>query len=305
MTPAPSISVVLATYNGERYLPEFLASLAAQTQRPGRIVLRDDGSSDGSVDCVERWAAAEGIALQRVGGPRLGPARSFLAALRASPPADVHFLADQDDVWLPTKLQRGAEALAAAAPGQPTLYATRLQVVDAALQPLRLSDTPRRLSFPSAACESLLTGCTMALNEPLRRLVSRAEPQTPAMHDWWLYLVAAAAGQVIFDPTPTVLYRQHGANVVGIGSRGVALLRERWRRFAAAGDAPTRSRQLRELRALYADVMSPSALRLSGALLAARDDAWTRVRVALSAPIVRQRWHDALSTRVAILANRF
>ena len=70
------MTVVLATYNGERFLPEQLASLAAQTHPPERLVLRDDGSSDGSVQIVRAWAQHAGVALQEVGGPRLGPARS-------------------------------------------------------------------------------------------------------------------------------------------------------------------------------------------------------------------------------------
>jgi len=298
------ISVVLCTYNGAAYLPEMLASLAQQSRRPDRLVHRDDGSSDGSAGIVRRWASAQRVDYREIDpqSPRLGPAKSFLSALCGSPPADVHFLADQDDVWLPTKIERAASTLEEHA-GTPALYASRLQIVDRLLRPIGVSPTPTRLSFGSASCESLLTGCTMALTEQLRVLLaSRALPDIRTMHDWWLYLLASATGTVHFDSCPTVLYRQHGANVLGFEARGWQQLLKRWRRFITS--ANVRSHQLQELRERYADAMTPEALALSD-LLAASTSWRRRARAAVRAPVERQRRHDELATRLSILSGRF
>lgn len=300
---APVVAVVLSTYNGVRYLPEFLASLAAQHRRPDRIVLRDDGSSDASPALVERWAEGEGIALQRVTGAPMGPAGSFLAALAASHPADVTLLADQDDVWLPEKIARAVERLQ----GRetiPALYASRLRIVDATLRPMRDSERPSNLSFASAACESVLTGCTMALNRPLVDLVRKGPGVHVQMHDWWLYMLASATGAVEFDDRPLILYRQHDANVLGSGSKGWRALAERARRFRT-GASVSRGDQLAQLLDGYASHLSPDARRLVQLLVQARASLPLRIRAALTAGIRRQTAHEVLTTRLAILLNRF
>lgn len=299
----PIVAVVLSTYNGERYLPEFLASLAAQQRRPDRIVLRDDGSHDHSPAIVEQWAQREGIELQCVSGAPLGPAGSFLAAVAASHPADVTLLADQDDVWLPEKIARAVEGLQGS-DATPTLYAGTLRIVDARLRRIRDSQRPRHLSFASAACESVLTGCTMALNGALVDLV-RAHPDVRVqMHDWWLYMLATSTGRVIFDDHPLLLYRQHDSNVLGSGPTGWQALAARVRRFGS-GTGVSRSDQLAQLLAAHAPRMSPDALRLARLLVAARTSLPKRIRAALSAGIRRQTAHEAVTTRLSILLNRF
>src|SRR5262249_35862423 len=104
LTGRPVLSVAMATYNGERFLPEMLESLAAQTRRPDELVVRDDASEDGTVGILHAFARrmpfrGEGIA----GGPHLGYAQNFVAASNACAGSLV-FFADQDDSWRPEKL---------------------------------------------------------------------------------------------------------------------------------------------------------------------------------------------------------
>ena len=299
------VSAVLCTYNGARYLPEQLASIEAQTLRIDRLVLRDDGSTDDSVAIVRRWAHRTGTALHLLdtGGRRLGPAASFLTALAYSEPAAIHLLCDQDDVWLPDKVERSWRAVSRS--NQPALYASRLQIVDSELRPLRLSQTPRALSFPSAACESLLTGCTMALNEPLRLLIPAPPPSAVAMHDWWIYLLASAVGTIEFDALPTVLYRQHGSNAVGAGPTGWRHLKARWTEFRQARRR-VRSSQLRAFADLHGRLLEDRDRKTVDALLARSESncalSW---RAAWHAPVVRQRRVDRWTTRLSLLTNRF
>jgi glycosyltransferase involved in cell wall biosynthesis len=300
------VSVVLCTYNGALYLQQMLDSLAAQTLPVRRLVLRDDGSSDDSLAIVARWADRRGLELRRLDahGTRLGPAHAFLTALIESGPADVHLLADQDDVWLPDKVERAVRALAAD-DNEPALYASSLQVVNHTLSPLWTTPTPRCLSFASAACESVLTGCTMALNEPLRALVADGGIHDEMlMHDWWLYLVSSAFGRIEFDPQPSVLYRQHGDNAIGAERAGLTLALLRLRRFAA-GEPRVRQRQLLAFCRAYGDRLPASARELAAVMERSQQGSWQRLAAAVRAGITRQRWHDAVATRVAILTNRF
>ncbi|WP_173025676.1 glycosyltransferase family 2 protein [Acidovorax sp. SRB_14] len=302
----PIVTVVLATYNGEFFLPEQLESLAAQSRRPDRLVLRDDGSTDRSVELVQAWADRNGVALQQVRGPRLGPARSFMKALQMAEPADIFLFCDQDDVWQPYKIERALNLVPWGDDVAPTLCATRLEIVDEQLNPLRLSFLPTDLSFSSAACESLLTGCTMAFNAAFRELLVHALPEHAPMHDWWCYLLATSANGAAlhFDPTPTVLYRQHGGNALGAGPVGWSALRARGLRFFGR-NSTMRSRQLQEFAKLHGSALTPEAAAILCQLLAAKRGLMPRLRAAFTTPIRRQTFLATLTTRLALLTNRF
>lgn len=303
MSP-PKVCVILATYNGERYLLEQLRSLSGQTREPDCVLLRDDGSSDQSVEIARSWSRESGVALQVERGPRLLPALSFLNALKVAGPADLYLFCDQDDVWLPHRIERALGFVPCGDDAPPVLYASRAVVVDSRLRFIGLTPTPQRLSFASAACESLLTGCTMAFNRPLREQVVRELPAFLGMHDWWLYLVASATATILFDETPTLLYRQHAHNVLGAAPSGWTDFGARLRRIIS-GDKAVRWVQLSELVRIHGAAMTPAAAALTKTLLSARSTFSARVRAAWCAPIVRQSRSRSLSTRLAILLNRF
>ena len=115
LTPkAPRVAVLLATYNGGRYIAEFLDSLLAQTLLPACVYVRDDGSRDDTLAIVARYQGRLAINVLPA-GPRLGPGLSFMTLLQAaSPDYDLFAFADQDDRWLAPKLARASAALARA-----------------------------------------------------------------------------------------------------------------------------------------------------------------------------------------------
>jgi glycosyltransferase involved in cell wall biosynthesis len=210
------VVVVMSTYRGEQFISEQVRSILEQLPADGLLLVRDDGSDDGTVD---RLKAIRDPRIRVDSGPNLGFVRSFFALLASIPQdAQVAMLSDQDDVWLPGKIDRAVQQLRGRA--DPVLYCSRLQMVDESLRPLGLSlGWPRGASFANALAENIVTGCTVALNRPALDLVLRlGNPLRIHFHDWWMYLVISAFGTVITDPQPTVLYRQHGGNVVGRGA---------------------------------------------------------------------------------------
>ncbi|WP_372616773.1 glycosyltransferase [Falsiroseomonas sp.] len=213
--------VLLSVLDGADYLPTQLESLERQVDQRWMLLWRDDGSRDGSVRILEEFAArmAPGR-VRRVAhaARRLGIAASFLALLRAAPAdAACYAFCDQDDVWLPDKIGRAAAALGAVPAERPALYCARQVMVDRGLRRLGLSpDAKRGPGLANALVQNIATGCTTVLNAAARRHVLSGTPPPPTLHDWWAYLVVTATGgQVIFDPQPEILYRQHGANAVG------------------------------------------------------------------------------------------
>jgi hypothetical protein len=224
----PPVTVLLAVYNGDRFLQAQLDSLLAQTHAEWRLLWRDDGSSDGSTGIMESFAANQPAGRVRQlqdGRGHLGSAGSFAALLKAAPPGDAIAFCDQDDIWLPEKLARGLHAVQAE-PG-PAMHCARQRIVDADLQPLGLSPPAhRRLGLRNALVQNMATGCTTILNaEAARRLAALAAPPG-VVFDWWCYAALAALGaRISYGAEPTLLYRQHGGNQVGASASHLVRLR--------------------------------------------------------------------------------
>ena len=218
---SPRIAVLLATLNGEAFLDEQLASLAAQDVLHLDVVASDDGSTDGTLSILRDWQArwTKGM-FTIVNGPGQNFAENF-RALMCLPDDRVDYVAfsDQDDVWDSDKLSTAILALEGEA--GPALYGGRTRLVDARLQPLGLSPLfSRPPHFRNAIVQSLAGGNTMVLNRAGFVLVSASARRTGFVsHDWWCYLiVSGAGGRVHYDPVPRIAYRQHGNNTIGDNS---------------------------------------------------------------------------------------
>lgn len=230
------ISVALCTFNGERYLPALLASLAQQTLRPLELVVCDDGSTDGSWAQLEHFAsrAAFPVRLHR-NAERLGVQANFQAAVSFCRGPLTAF-ADQDDIWLPEKLARAAAALANAARPEASLYCSRLSCIDESGTLLGRTRVPAHIGFQNALVENIATGCSVVFGASLKTRFLGAVPADMEMHDWWLYLLASSFGEVLYDSEPGVLYRQHADNVAGWQPR-----LSRWRSRVRSTHARLRS----------------------------------------------------------------
>jgi glycosyltransferase involved in cell wall biosynthesis len=228
------IIIVLSSYNGAGYIGEQIESIRRQTFRNWNLLIRDDGSSDSTVEVVERLASVDSrISLLPDERGNLGPVASFGVLLEQALARQATYVAmsDQDDVWSADKLERQLALLraheAANGPGHPTLVHSDLAVVDSDLRPIHPSFLSyQRLAHKGAdslrclLLQNFVTGCTVVLNRALLRL---ALPMPlMVMHDWWLAQCAAALGSILFLPEATVLYRQHGENA--LGSRGAMQL---------------------------------------------------------------------------------
>ena len=221
------VVILMSTYQGERFIKEQLLSILSQLPKDGQLLIRDDGSSDQTVAIIQSIVDPR---ISLTCGPNLGFSRSFFALMAATPDtADMIMLSDQDDIWLPHKIERAWQHLKNS--GEvPTLYCARQKLVDSELQIIGLSQRfTRPPSFQNALTENIVTGCTAAFNrEALDLALKLNQPEKIYFHDWWLYLVVSAFGKVIVDEEPTILYRQHGGNAIGRGAgikRYVEILR--------------------------------------------------------------------------------
>ena len=298
------MQVLLPTYDGARYLPALLDSIAAQDHRPLRLLVRDDGSRDRSVEVVQRFAEQSdlGVEVHR-GDERLGPYRSFLRLLQcADPSADFFAFADQDDVWRHDKVSRAVRALR----HEPRAgcYGAAVTVTDHDLRPLTVTRAPKSgPSFRHALFETLDPASTLVLSAAFRELLVQHLPEKEVYPDLWCYQVATAVDRYEHDPQPALLYRQHGDNAIGVSVGAWGRWVRRLRRAAAdgAGLGPRHWQQLEELRERFATSLPSQPRAELDALLATRRSWAASVAYAVRGPVVRRTRLDAVAVRATLL----
>lgn len=213
------VNILLSTYNGEAYLKEQVASIQAQTFTDWQLLIRDDGSTDATKAMIEQLASRDKriVWINPNDTQNIGVTKSFHRLLTYQT-ADVYFFSDQDDVWLEDKLSLCLEAIKTKDKNLPLLVYTDLSVVDKNLNKqqasmIRSQSHHANTQLIQELTENTVTGGTMMINHALA--VNWQATDTIIMHDWYLALLAAALGQVIYIDQVTQLYRQHDNNVLG------------------------------------------------------------------------------------------
>lgn len=217
------VAILLSTFNGERYLPAQLDSLLTQTHRNWIIHASDDGSRDGTWKVLKTYQQRVGphrLILHR--GPRQGFARNFMSLVRNTDiHADYFAFCDQDDVWFENKLEISLARIRVAGQSQPALFCSRTRLVDATGKAIGFSPVfDKTPGFANALVQSLAGANTMLFNRAARIFMMQVgDDLNVVSHDWLAYLlVSGCGGSVVYDPVPTLDYRQHDANLVGANS---------------------------------------------------------------------------------------
>lgn len=222
------VTILLATYNGEKYLGELIDSLLCQTYKDIRIAIRDDCSKDKTrgiiLDYQQKFA--DTIRFMDSNEPSGSAMNNFFSLLAAVDLEGEYFMfCDQDDYWRPDKVKQTLLLMEETQAGDrsiPVLVHTDLVVADASLSEIAPSFIryqglhPSRCGLNYLLVQNNITGCTMMFNRRLLELTAGIKgTDNIMMHDWWMGLIASAFGKVAFLDSPTILYRQHGSNEVG------------------------------------------------------------------------------------------
>ena len=233
------VCVMMSTYNGEKYIKEQIDSLFAQEDIEVHLYIRDDGSTDNTVNEIEKMKIDyPEIHIEKC--ENIGYAKSFFSLL-CSVPDDYEYYAfsDQDDVWMSNKLIDAVEVLKEK--HTPCLYSCNLELVDEKLNHIEIMDAPTNEDFSKGRylIDRYSYGCAMVFNSKLRKIAVNNLPSINISHDNWLGILAVFCGEFIFDDKPNIRYRQHRSNVTG-GKSGFAYS---WkRRFKNLGRIKDESR---------------------------------------------------------------
>ena len=227
-TESLRVGILLASYQGARFIGEQIDSIMAQTHENWVMVVCDDGSSDSTMRVVESYAADPRIVVLPKSGDDQGVTENFSRLLswaidNLNP--ELYLFSDQDDVWCSDKLEKIVGTYQSLAPrsggNEPVLLHSDLRVVDSTLAPIATSfyqyqgiTTGNSVRLNELLVQNSVTGCAMAFNSVLARLACPI-PKDAIWHDWWVGLLAACVGRICFIPDALVLYRQSGSNTLG------------------------------------------------------------------------------------------
>ena len=248
------IAVIMSTYNGEKYLPQQLDSVLRQTLEDFILIIRDDGSSDGTVPLLRGYTDERIILLE---GENVGPCRSFALLLQeaARRGAQQVYFCDQDDVWLPDKLARMEPQLRET--DVPKLVFSDFSTID--------GDGD---FFPKLLAQPYVFGCACGINRRLLEL-SLDLPDGIEMYDCWIALTAALLGKVEYLPEQTIQHRFHSSNATGRAGQNSFLMRLKRvsRGFGTQREnTALRLRQVTLLRRQYAELLPPETDAMLAAL---------------------------------------
>lgn len=224
------VDILMAVYNGKRFLHEQIESILTQDYPHFQIVVRDDGSTDGSVDIIQDYIRQYPDKIRLLESNHSLGAQGNFSTLMQSSNSPYVMLSDQDDVWRYDKISKTLAKMKEIEHhvdhSTPVLVHTDLVVVDASLKLIHPSfwkfsrcNPQRHHDFNRLLVQNVVTGCTCMMN---RALLNKALPipEQTIMHDWWLALVASAFGAIGMVPGATMFYRQHQHNVLGAQSYG-------------------------------------------------------------------------------------
>ena len=224
--------ILLSTYNGEKYIKEQLDSLLSQTRKNFEILIRDDGSSDNTINIILEYQKKYPKEIRYIKDDlgNLGSSKSFIKLLEYSDSEYIMFC-DQDDIWLPEKIEKSINKIkeleVESNKNIPLLVFTDLTVVDEKLNIINKSYWNYQKLIPSITndwkkllSQNVITGCTIIMNKKAKEVCL---PFTLEMmiHDQWIGVNVSKYGKIGYLNEQTILYRQHGNNVEGAHNYGI------------------------------------------------------------------------------------
>ena len=216
----------MSTYNGEKYLYEQLDSVLTQEDVSVDLYVRDDGSTDSTIDILQKYSREYSNVHLIFDGNNVGPGQSFYMLMKyisKNYPHDFYAFSDQDDIWMPQKLYVGIEKIKSIR--KPALYASNQWLYfDGEIKGLRFDEMDVTLEKELNGND--ISGCTMVFNHDMAKLASKKELPDKMLldyrlHDTMLLLIALISGKFVFDDDSYIKYRIHKDNAVGIKKLGL------------------------------------------------------------------------------------
>lgn len=265
------VTVLMSTFNGQKFLKQQIESILNQVDVKVRLIVRDDGSTDNTVNILKEFADQKKITYFL--GKNEGAAHSFLDVLNSTyvdnQNSNMYFaFSDQDDIWKENKLSRAVEILNKGEyKDTPSLYAGSATLIDADGKEMPTSTSITTTNFTHSIVASYCTGCTMVFNKKLFDIIVGKSPTYLFMHDDWIHKVCLAVGGKVFYDSKFkgMYYRQHSNNVIGSQSRITDKIKKHYRRITVEKDCLLK--EYIEIKNIYGKVIPMNNMRLINELI--------------------------------------
>ncbi len=239
------VAILMATYNGEKYLKEQIDSILNQTFSDFKLYIRDDNSTDRTREIISSYNDPR---ITYMSGENLGPAGCFFELLRKATEFDYIFFSDQDDIWFQDKLEKMLKEIKKIS--GPAMVFSDFSMIDSSGKTTSLSFAkysnlqvePGEVGINKIIAQPFVFGCASVINRELADMVLNP-PENIEMHDCWISLVACCAGKLIYMDEPTIAHRFHDSNATG--RSGQASLASRIKRITKGFNDQTLNSKLR------------------------------------------------------------
>lgn len=209
------VQVLMSSYNGEKYIEEQIDSILKQVGIDIQLFIRDDGSTDKTIQIIRKKSREYPKKIQLVCGHNIGYKKSFMDLVYMCPDSyDYYAFADQDDVWLKDKIQKGIEQIKKEDSKYPVLYYGMMTQVDNKLRVMKDQQNFKAVpNYKMILFQNFAQGSTIIFNNSLLVMIKKYKANFEVAHDIWLPLVADFTGKVIGDKNSYILYRRHSSAV--------------------------------------------------------------------------------------------
>ncbi len=266
----PIVIVLMATYNGSKYLVEQIESIKNQTYKNWVLVIRDDGSNDDTLSIINEYAEANKniILVSKKKGTESGACANFSAlytwAKENLNPEYIMF-SDQDDIWKPRKIESTFNLMREIEMkfDSPLLVYSDLELINEEGRSLNLYiDVLPEITLNRVIAQNYCFGCTLLLNKKLIELIKEI-PTDAENHDYWVALVAVGLGKTLFLKNSEILYRLHSNNVSSQGNSSKSRLKRYTKGFESeVGKLGLRIRMLKTFFEFYHEKLSEENQRM-------------------------------------------
>ena len=299
------IQILLSTYNGEKYLREQLDSYVNLNNFSEiKVLIRDDGSKDGTVEILKEYEEKYGFEL--ILGENIGLADSMFELMKCCDMECEYFsFSDQDDVWLPHKLERAVQALDKENNNIPLLYSSCSSLTDSELNIFGQTAAPKRgVSFYNAMIQNVCPGHAQVCNRKTLELIRSHYSSKIYMIDFWFYMVSTATGKVVFDSECTTLYRQHGKNTLGYETNFIKKNIQRIKRWRNQ-EATKNIIMLRDMYDIYNNLLPQEFKDELHSFFSMQNSFFSRMKYIMRTKAYRQSGYEDIVFRFMYLIGKY
>lgn len=244
------VAVLLSTYNGEKYIREQLDSILNQTYKDISIIIRDDGSTDSTIDILKEYALNnQNIELYL--GKNIGFLKGFYKLLEKAGKCDYYSYADQDDFWESTKIEKIIRKMRVLDESKPNMGFSYADYYDENLNYITAGPRIKNCSFRNSLVECCSQGMTMIINKTARDIIIKNKSENGFFHDQWTYMICSSMGEVTFVEEPLVRYRRLEESVTAEGKGWIEVMKWRFKKLLFEGGFKKFKTQILDFKKLF------------------------------------------------------